>query len=80
MIDVPLEPSDPIRLAVTEAHAEPGSRLRRVIVFAEWEDLAGCTWITGWSDCSPWEAEGIIRYGLRAGLHSQQEVPAEDDE
>lgn len=81
MIDIPLEFPSPLRDAINNELAEPGQRARRVILITEWEDTEGSVWVTGWTDCTPWAGEGLLRYALRHGLYHRLALDeAEDSE
>lgn len=83
IVDLSETQDDPIRQAILASReVEPGDRLRRVIIVSEWQDSAGARWVSGMSDCSPWEGEGLLRFALRQGLHfsgwDEEEVEDED--
>lgn len=82
IVDLSETQDDPIRQAILASRdVDPGDRLRRVIVVTEWQDSAGARWVSGMSDCSPWEGEGLLRFALRQGLHfSDENIEDAEDE
>jgi len=80
VIEVPFEFSSPLRQAIDAELAEPGTRARRVVLVVEWQDTEGCTWVSGWTDCTPWEGEGLLRYALKHGMYHRLPDEVEDNE